>query len=217
MEELKIPFGQGALSASLHGSGPTVVVLGHGAGGHRRIPFLLRMAEALAASGRRTLLYNFAYTEERRRSPDAPERLEAATQAVGAHAREALGAARLVHGGKSMGGRIASQVVAKGAPADGLVFFGYPLHAPGRPEVLRDRHLPAVAAPMLFLQGTRDAFARWDLIESVAARLGERATLHRLEGADHSFGVLKRSGRTSAQVEAEIVETLLTWLKTHGL
>ena len=204
------------VSASLLGRGPVAVVLGHGAGGNRHTPFLVRMAEAVAASGRGAVLYNFPYTEAGRRIPDAPELLEATTRAVGEQARLRR-AQRVVHGGKSMGGRIASQLVAHGAPADALVFLGYPLHPPGRPQTLRDRHLPRIAAPMLFLQGTRDAFARWDLIEGVYQRLGEKATLHRLEGADHSFGVLKRSGRSAAEVERELIEAMLGWLGQRGL
>jgi predicted alpha/beta-hydrolase family hydrolase len=143
--------------------------------------------------------------------------LEATTRAVGDFARASLGAERVVHGGKSMGGRIASQAAAQGMTCEALVFLGYPLHAPGRPEVLRDRHLPRVACPMLFLQGTRDAFARWELIEAVCARLGARATLRRLEDADHSFAVPKRSGRTGADVERELVEAALAWLDGLGL
>jgi predicted alpha/beta-hydrolase family hydrolase len=116
-----------------------------------------------------------------------------------------------------MGGRIGSQVVAAGAPGDALILLGYPLHPPGKPGQLRDRHLPQIAVPMLFVQGTRDAFARPDLLDAVLARLGEKATLHRIEGGDHSFGVLKRSGRTAAEVEAEGKGVLLSWLDSHGL
>jgi predicted alpha/beta-hydrolase family hydrolase len=116
-----------------------------------------------------------------------------------------------------MGGRIASQVVAAGAPADGLVFLAYPLHPPGQPDRLRDRHLPDIKAPMLFVQGTRDAFAQGDLLEATLARLGSRARLHRVEGGDHSFVVLKRSGRTGADVEVEIVAAVRGWLDDHGL
>ena len=143
--------------------------------------------------------------------------LETTARAVGEHARASLGARRVVLGGKSMGGRIASQAVAKGAAADGLLFLGYPLHPPGRPETLRDRHLPAIRVPMLFVQGTRDTFARWDLLEAVVARLGATATLHRVDEADHSFRVPKRTGRTAADVEAEIVAAALGWLAANGL
>jgi uncharacterized protein len=97
------------------------------------------------------------------------------------------------------------------------VFLGYPLHPPGRPDQRRERHLPEVIAPMLFIQGTRDAFARWDLLEALLARLGERATLHTLEGGDHSFAVPKRSGRTPAQVEEEIRGAIESWLAARGL
>lgn len=217
MLELEIPAAGASVSASLHGEGPTVVVLGHGAGGTRRMPALIAMAEALAGSGRRALLYNFLYTERGGRRPDPPDVLEATTRAVGEFARSELGARKLVHGGRSMGGRIASLAVAKGAPCDGLVFLAYPLHPPGRPEALRDRHLPDVPAPMLFVQGTRDDFARWDLLAAVLDRLGPRATLHVVEGGDHSFKVLKRSGRTQAAVEGEVQQAVRSWLDGRGL
>ncbi len=214
---MRIPAGGGEVPGNVYGSGRTVIVLGPGAGGSRRTPQLVRFAESLAASGRRVLLYDFPYRDKGRRTPDPPDVLEATTRAVGDYARTTLRAARLVHGGKSMGGRIASQVVAAGAPGDALILLGYPLHPPGKPGQLRDRHLPRIAVPMLFVQGTRDAFARPDLLEAVLARLGERATLHRIEGGDHSFGVLKRSGRTATEVEAEVVEVILAWLDRHGL
>src|SRR4029078_8323324 len=178
---------------------------------------LVRLADTLAEGGRRVVLHNFPYTEARRRVPDKPAVLEATIAAVAAHARGALGASRLVLGGKSMGGRIASQAVARGLRADGLVFLGYPLHPPGRTERLRDRHLDAIEGPMLFLQGTRDAFARWDLIEAVAARLGNRATLVRVEDGDHSFAVPKRSPRGAREVEAGLFPEILGWLGARGL
>ena len=160
------------VSVSIHGDGGTALVLFHGAGGNRRTPFLVAIADALAAEGHRVLLANFPYTEDGRKVPDKPEVLEAAVDAVATHAERALGARRVILGGKSMGGRMASQLAAKGRPAAGLVFLGYPLHPPGREETLRDAHLGRIRAPMLFLQGTRDDFARWELIEAVARRLG---------------------------------------------
>jgi predicted alpha/beta-hydrolase family hydrolase len=217
VEEIRIPVGEGAVTASVHGAGPTVVILGHGAGSDRRSPRLLDLAAALAASGRRTLLYNFPYRERGGRAPDPAPILESTTRAVGEYARGPLGAARLVQGGRSMGGRIASQAVALGAPADGLVFLGYPLHPPGRPNLLRDRHLPRITVPMLFVQGTRDTFARSDLLEATLVRLGELATLHRVEGGDHSFAVRKRSGRVPEDVRAEVEGAVLGWLRAHGL
>ena len=215
MPELELP-GRRA-SASLHGAGETVVVLGHGAGGNRRNPMLRALAESLAASGRAALLYNFDYSEAGSRRPDPPAVLEATTRAAAALALEETGARRIVHGGRSMGGRIASQVVAAGERADGLAFFGYPLHPPGQFEKRREAHLPRIEAPMLFVQGTRDSFARGDLLDALIERLGSRAELHRVQEADHSFGVLKRSGRTPKEVQDEVTAVLLRWLEAHEL
>jgi len=215
LRELELPGG--GPSASLHGAGDTVVVLGHGAGGNRKNPMLLALASSLAESGRAALLYNFPYAEARSRRPDPPALLEATIRAAAALALEASGAKRIVHGGRSMGGRIASQVVAQGERADGLAFLGYPLHPPGQFEKRREAHLPQIAAPMLFLQGTRDAFAREDLLDALIERLGERAELHRVAHADHSFGVLKHSGRTPPDVLDEVRSALLGWLERHGL
>jgi hypothetical protein len=217
VSEIAIVTPAGQVSASLHGEGDRVVVLGHGAGSTRTYPAVVALAEAIAASGRLAVLYNFRYAEAGGRRPDRPEVLEATTRAVADHARQALGARVLVLGGRSMGGRIASQAVAKGLPAEGLVFLAYPLHPPGRPLQLRDRHLSEISVPMLFVQGTRDDFARADLLDAVLARLGERATLHRVEGADHSFGVLKSTGRTPDQVRAEVHAAVLGWLESRGL
>ena len=204
-------------TASLHGHGETVVVLGHGAGGNRRTPMLLALADALARSGRAALLYNFPYAERRGRRPDPPGVLEGASRAAARLAVEKTAARHVVHGGRSLGGRIASQIVAAGEPAAGLVLLAYPLHPPGRPEQLRDGHLARVAVPMLFVQGTRDAFARPDLLAGVLSSLGERATLHSIEGGDHSFGVPRRGGRTPAQVEAEVVSVIADWLSARGV
>ena len=217
MDTIEIPTERGVVSASVHGEGKTVLALGHGAGGDRRTGLLLRLAKTLADGGRRVVLHNFPYTEARRRVPDKPAVLEATIAAVAAHAREALGASRLVLGGKSMGGRIASQAVAQGLVAEGLVFLGYPLHPPGRFDALRDKHLPSITAPMLFVQGTRDAFARPDLLATVLHGLGDRATLHSIEGGDHSFAVPRRTGRAPAQIEAEVASAIVSWLAARGL
>lgn len=215
--EIRVPVGQSVVSASVEGDGRVAVVLGHGAGGNRTTPFLGRAADAIARSGRVAVRFNFPYTERRGRIPDAPEVLEAAVAAVADQVRALPGIERVVLGGKSMGGRIASQAVARGTPADALVFLGYPLHPPGKPERLRDGHLPLIRVPMLFLQGTRDTFATWELIEATVARLGATATLERIEGGDHSFAVLKRSGRSAAEVEADLFGRLTRWLETFGL
>lgn len=218
MQERRIPVGADAeVSAAVFGGEGTLVALGHGAGSDRRAGMLVRFAERLAAGGRRALLFNFLYRERGKRFPDRPDVLERTVAAVATYARESLNAERLVLGGKSMGGRIASQAVAAGLPADALVFLGYPLHPPGKTERLRDGHLKDVAAPMLFLQGSRDAFARWDLIARVTARLADRATLHRIEGGDHSFAVPRRSGRDAGDVEDELYRVTATWLTARGL
>jgi predicted alpha/beta-hydrolase family hydrolase len=216
MQTLSVPTGKGPVSASVHGEGATVVALAHGAGGDRRTGLLVRLANALAEGGRRVVVYNFPYSEARRRVPDPPPVLEATVSAVVGHLRSELGATTVVLGGKSMGGRIASQAVAKGLAGDGLVFLGYPLHPPGRFDTLRDKHLPAVSVPMLFVQGTRDAFARPDLLAAVLGGLGERATLHSIEDGDHSFAVPRRAGRTPAQVEAEVADAISRWLAARG-
>lgn len=213
---ITVGVGERAVSATLHGSGDTTVALGPGAGGSRQTPFLLRMAEGLAASGRTVLLFNFPYTEAGRRFPDPAPLLEATVDAVAREARR-RGARRLVLGGKSMGGRIASQAVARGTAADALVFLGYPLHPPGKETQLRDAHLPQVPAPMLFLQGTRDEFARWELIEAVTGRLAPRAELVRLEGADHSYKGAKGAGLKAAEVEARLLAETTRFLGALGL
>ncbi len=215
MSDLHLP--DVGATASLHGRGETVVVLGHGAGGSRRTPMLLALADALARSGRAARLYTFPDAERRGRGPDPPAVLEAASRAAARLAVERSGARRVVHGGRSMGGRIASQVVAAGEPAAGLVLLAYPLHPPGRPEQLRDAHLPRIAVPMLFGQGPRDAFAREDLLQRTLAGLGPRAELARVAEADHSFAVLRRSGRTGEEVMREVEQTVLGWLERHGL
>jgi hypothetical protein len=215
--EARIAVGTETVSASLHGTGETLVALGHGAGSTRRTPFLLRCADDLAASGRAVLLFNFPYSEARRRFPDPAPVLEACVAAVAGYARAELGARRLVLGGRSMGGRMASRAAAAGLACEGLVLFGYPLHPPKQPERVRDAHLYDLRPPLLFVQGTRDAFARWELLQGVLARLGPRATLHQVEGGDHSFAVPRRGGRRPEEVEAAIFAAVRGWLEAHGL
>ena len=169
------------------GGGP-ILALAHGAGGTLRNPLLDGFAAGLAAAGVTCLRFNFLYSESGKRSPDREPLLRAAWTAAFARGVE-LGEP-VWAGGKSMGGRIASMMVADGdLDAAGLVFVGYPLHPPGKPDRLRDEHLGRIRIPMLWLQGSADPFARWDLLEGVLGRLGKRATLHRIEGGDHSFRV----------------------------
>jgi uncharacterized protein len=176
--------------------GRPVLVLAHGAGGGMDTALLQGFAEGVAAAGVTCLRFNFAYSEAGRRSPDRESALREVSSAAFMAGAD-LGAPTWA-GGKSLGGRIASMMEADGEiGADGLVFVGYPLHPPGKPNRIRDSHLDAVTVPMLFLQGTADPFARLDLLEGVVKRLGDRATLHPVEGGDHSFRV-RGGGRDDA-------------------
>jgi predicted alpha/beta-hydrolase family hydrolase len=180
-----------------------------GAGSNVHDPFGRFLARRLAEEGISTVRFQFPYMEEGKRRPDAPAVLEAAWRAVIETLRPE--GRRLIVGGRSMGGRIASQVVAQGEEVAGLALFAYPLHPPGKPEQARDRHLPQIAAPALFCSGTRDAFASPGELRAAAAKV-PRATVHLLDGADHSFAVLKSSGRTRQDVWEEAAEAFLAWL-----
>jgi uncharacterized protein len=190
-----------------------LLVLAHGAGAGMSHPFMEMLAGELAGVGIATLRYQFPYMEERRRVPDAPAVLTATVVAAVRAAAEAAPGLPLLAGGKSMGGRMTSQAAAQ-RPLDGvrgLVFFGFPLHPPKRQGTKRADHLAKVTVPMLFLQGTRDTFADLKLLRPVCAKLGSRATLHVVETADHSFHVLKSSGRSDAEVLRELAETAVSW------
>lgn len=189
-------------------------VLAHGAGAGMRHRFLADIAAALAGRRVATLRYQFPYVEQGSRRPDPPGVLEATVRAAVATARELAPELPLVAGGKSMGGRMTSGAAA-GSPLEGvrgLAFLGFPLHPPKRPGTARAAHLERVGLPMLFLQGTRDDLADLDLVTGVCRGLGPRATLHVVEGADHSFSVLQRSGRTDAQVLDELADTITDWI-----
>jgi uncharacterized protein len=194
-----------------------LLVLAHGAGAGMSHPFLAKLAEELAGVGVATLRYQFPYMEERRRAPDAPAVLTATVAGAVQTAAKAAPDLPLLAGGKSMGGRMTSHAAAEhsmdGAldAVRGLVFFGFPLHPPGRSGTRRAEHLAKVTVPMLFLQGTRDTFADLKLLRPVCAKLGSRATLHVIETADHSFHVLKSSGRTDAEVLRELAESVASW------
>lgn len=201
------------ITASLHGDGPCAVILGPGAGGSRQTPQLLAVAAALDPARFTTLLFNFPYQEAKRKFPDPAPVLEATVAAMAEYARTALGASKVILGGRSMGGRMASQAVAKGLVCDGLAFLAYPLHPPGDETKLRDAHLGDIRVPMLFLQGTRDAFARLDLLKSVVTRLGENAELALFADADHSFKTPRGATLTSKQTEAAVTARLNDWLQ----
>ena len=190
-----------------------LLVLAHGAGAGMNHPFMEKLAAELTSVDVATLRYQFPYMEERRRVPDAPAVLTATVAAAVRTAAKMAPGLPLLAGGKSMGGRMTSEAAAQ-HPLDGLqglVFFGFPLHPPNRPGTKRADHLSKVKMPMLFLQGTRDPLADLKLLRPVCAKLGSRATLHIIETADHSFHVLKSSGRNDAVVLRELAETAVTW------
>jgi len=193
------------------------LILGHGAGAGQHSPFMTAFAHALAARGADVITFNFLYTERKRKLPDRAPVLERCYRAVIDAVRERVDSARraLFIGGKSMGGRIATQVAAADAalPLAGLVLLGYPLHPPGQPDRLRDAHLPAVARPMLFVQGTRDAFGTPEELAPILSRVSPAPVLHEVAGGDHSF---KLGGRDAAARQAalydEIQRVLVEWM-----
>src|SRR6266446_1087084 len=190
-----------------------LLVLAHGAGAGMSHPFMAKLAGELAGVGVATLRYQFPYMEARRRAPDAPAVLTATVVAAVRAAAEAAPGLPLLAGGKSMGGRMTSQAAAQRplVGVRGLMFFGFPLHPPNQPGTKRADHLAKVAMPMLFLQGTRDTLADLKLLRPVCRKLGSRATLHVIETADHSFHVLKKSGRSDPEVLRELAEKAVSW------
>ncbi len=191
-----------------------LLVLGHGAGAGMRHVFMEALSGHLADRRIATFRYQFPYTEQGRRRPDfQPILLKTVRSAVSAASALSDGLP-LFAGGKSMGGRMTSLAAAKGplVGVRGIVFFGFPLHPVQKPGTERSDHLRETGVPLLFLQGTRDKLARLDLLEPVCQDLAEGATLHLVEGADHGFHVLKRSGRTDDDVQDELADTTRTWI-----
>lgn len=190
----------------------TLFVCAHGAGGHKDDPAMLRLARALERHRIEVVRFNFPYREKGSRRIDPMPVLKQAFCDQVASLGEKLVGKRLVIGGRSMGGRVASMLAADGFACDGLLLAAYPLHPAGQPEKLRDAHLAKIRVPVLSLGGTRDALCRRELMEAVLAKLGAPWTQHWIEGADHSFKVLKSSGRTEAQVDEEAGEAAARWL-----
>ena len=190
------------------------LVLAHGAGADMHHPFMAAVAGDLERLGIATLRFQFPYTEKQAKRPDPPALCHATVRAAAAAAQRQAPSIPLFAGGKSFGGRMTSQAQAK-VPLPhvrGLAFFGFPLHPAKQPSIDRAAHLFDVKIPMLFLQGTRDALAELALIEPLAQRLDDRATLTLIKEADHSFHVPARSGRTDAQVRQEMAETFAAWV-----
>jgi predicted alpha/beta-hydrolase family hydrolase len=194
----------------------TTIILGHGAGAGQLHTFMCLFASGLATRGFDIVTFNFIYMEQGRHVPDPKTKLETCYRAVieAATKHKKLKGSRLVIGGKSMGGRIASQVAAQpdsAAQISALVFLGYPLHAPGRPDKLRDAHLPQIKAPMLFIQGERDAFGTADELRATIKKHRLSATVHVVEGGDHSLKVPKNSGPQN-QIYEGVMDKIYQWL-----
>ena len=190
-------------------------VFAHGAGAGMHHAFMTAIASGLAKRRVATLRFQFPYMEQGSRRPDPPKVAHAAIRAAVREATRRLPDVPLFAGGKSYGGRMTSQAQAAEALAKvrGLVFLGFPLHPAGKPSTERAEHLADVQVPMLFLQGTRDTLAELDLIRETTAKLGNRATLHIVAGADHSFHVLARSGGNDEQVREGLLDTMAGWMK----
>jgi predicted alpha/beta-hydrolase family hydrolase len=191
-----------------------VVVLAPGAGADMRAEFMEVFARGLTERDLCIVRFNFAYAEQGRKSPDKQPLLEATYRAVAEHVRRAMKPKKLVLGGKSMGGRIASHIAATGTDVDGLVFLGYPLHPPGRPERLRDAHLYDITAPMLFVEGTRDPFCPLDTLEKVRAKITAPNDLHVVDDGDHSLKVRKSSGRSTPEAWQEAIQAVGDWISS---
>ena len=191
-----------------------LLVLGHGAGTNARHPFMERLARALAAAGVATFRYNYPYSEAGRGGMDGERVRLAAVQAAVISARKAAPDLPLFAGGHSMSGRMTTLAAARGLLNDlaGIVAFAFPLHQAGRPDIARAQHLGECAAPLLFLSGDRDRMARLDLLRAAIAGVLVPVRLHVLRGADHSFKVLQRSGRTADDVLAEAAGTTARWI-----
>jgi predicted alpha/beta-hydrolase family hydrolase len=209
--------------AAPHDPAGVCLILAHGAGASQTSGFMTQTAGALAARGIETITFNFLYSEAGRRLPDRNDKLEACWRGIiAAYRSGSIGGhgerRRLAIGGKSMGGRIASQVAAADPDAiAGLVLLGYPLHPPGRPDKLRSKHLPAIRAPMLFVQGSRDAFGTPNELAPILTTLTAPARLCVVEGGDHSFKVAKKAARSQSKTPAQVHEFILDeverWLR----
>jgi predicted alpha/beta-hydrolase family hydrolase len=219
--EWRVPVGELTTTAvyeppTADAARPAVFVCAHGAGGNMMDRGVLATANALRARGLGVVRFNFLYAEKKSGRPDPMPKLRECVAAVVEHARTELHPDLLIIGGRSMGGRASSMLAADGFECDGLLLLAYPLHPAGKPEQLRDAHLPSITVPTICFSGTRDALCQRDLMEKVLLRVRPSWTMHWVDGADHSFHVLKSSGRTDADVMNEIGDASRTWLATVG-
>ncbi len=209
---MRVATPRGAVTAVLHGDGDVLVVLGPGAGAPYDSGFMRAASDHLEAAGLAVGRFNFPYAESGRKAPDPAPVLEATYAAVAGTLRRRRRWRAVVLGGKSLGGRIASQVVAAGEPADALLFLGYPLHPPGRPDRLRTAHLARVRVPMLFVQGSRDPFCPLDTLERVRADLTAATEVVVVDDGDHSFRLRRNSGRSDEEALAQACGAAAAWV-----
>ncbi len=216
MTEWRVAVGGEETSAvfepSENGKHGACFVCAHGAGGNMNDRGILQTANALRSRGLDVVRFNFLYKEKKSGRPDPMPRLEECITAVVSRVRDEIKPTTLIIGGRSMGGRAASMLAADGFECDGLLLLAYPLHPPGKPDQLRDAHLPAIKVPVICFNGTRDPFCTPALMEAVLERVKTRWEMHWIEGADHSFHVLKSSGKTDAQILGEIGEETQAWV-----
>lgn len=210
-----LPGGDNTSGLLLAPADPVAVyVMAHGAGAGMHHSFLAELGRSLAQRRIATLRFNFPFMEQGSKRPDPPAIAQGAVRGAVQEAARRFPGLPLYAGGKSFGARMGSQAQAVDPLPDvrGLVFVGFPLHPAGKPATERADHLQQVQVPMLFLQGTRDALAEFALVRDLVTQLRKRATLHVVEGADHAFHVLARSGRNDAQVREELAEAIAGWM-----
>ena len=203
---MTIAWEGGEVSGRLAGEGPTGVLLAHGAGVDQDHTFMVGLRDGLADTGQTVLTFNYPYTERGSRSPDRAPKLVACHRGAADYLRPRVD--RLFLAGRSMGGRIATHLVAEGDPAAGVILYAYPLHPAGKPEKLRVAHFPDVDVPLLFFQGTKDALSRMELFDRHIRSL-PNATVEILEGANHSF---RGTGRTPESILDLLVERSVAWI-----
>jgi uncharacterized protein len=218
VSEIRVPVGDGSVSAvwGRPDDAWAVIAVTHGAGAGYDHPFLVGFGDALGLEGIATLRFNLPYREAGRRMPGRPADAIAAWRDVMRWAQNEAPGLPVLAAGKSYGGRMASMAVAEGMSAAGLVYLGYPLHPPGKPESLRDEHLYGIRVPMLFLQGTRDPFATPSLLEGVVSRIGASAVLEWVEGGGHSFEAAGVK-RAPAQVGASLAPAVAAFVRERVL
>jgi len=212
----KVPVGAETTTAAFDpaesGDKGIVFVCAHGAGGNMNDRGIVQTANVMRKRGLGVVRFNFLYKEKKSGRPDPMPRLKECLTAVVSRVREELRPKTLIIGGRSMGGRAASMLAAENFACDGLLLLAYPLHPPGKPEQLRDAHLPDIKVPVICFSGTRDPFCTPELMNSVLKRVTTRWEMHWVEGADHSFHVLKSSGKTDAGVLDGIGDATQAWV-----